>query len=241
MPVNRPPKKKVLTRAPGEKADLPSAADLSTEPTLVDGIYEQILLRIIRGEFGGGQELKSTVLAKSLKVSRTPVVQALQRLAADGIVSLEPNKRAVVRQGAEDWLVGVHQLRELLEPTAAASAALLIPDVELKRLQDLAADAADQRSRDWAKAVSRFDFALHLAIADHTDNLALREMIRKCWSYKRLSYLAAVESPENLQKAYEQHLAILSAIAARDSATASAAMLFHLRSAAALRPERRIV
>jgi DNA-binding GntR family transcriptional regulator len=215
--------------------------DLAAEPTLVEEVYRQILLQIIRGEITGGQELKSTLLAKRLKVSRTPVVQALQRLAADGIVSLELNKRATVRPGAENWLVGVHQLRELLEPTAVGLAAQRISDAEIKRLQSLAAAAANRRSPDWAEAVGRFDFALHLAIADFTDNLPLREMIRKCWSYKRLSYTAVVEPSENLQKAYEQHLSILSAIAARDSATASAAMLFHLRSAAALRPERGIV
>jgi len=241
MPVNRSSKKKPRPNSAEKEVSNAASEDLSAEPTLVDGIYEQILLRIIRGELSGGQELKSTQLAKRLKVSRTPVVQALQRLAADGIVTLELNKRAVVRDGAEDWLVGVHQLRELLEPTAVALAAQRIPEVEIKRLQQLAASASNRNSRNWTEAVGKFDFALHLAIADHTDNLALRQMIRKCWSYKRLSYSAVVESHVNLQRAYEQHLSILNAIAERDSATASAAMLFHLRSAAALRPERRIV
>jgi DNA-binding GntR family transcriptional regulator len=241
MAVNRLSKKKPRAKKPEKKPLYTPGEDLSAEPTLVDSIYEQILLRIIRGELSGGQELKSTQLAKSLKVSRTPVVQALQRLAADGIVTLELNKRAVVRHGAEDWLVGVHQLRELLEPTAVALAAQRIPEVEIKRLQELAALASNRNSHNWSEAVGKFDFALHLAIADHTDNLALRQMIRKCWSYKRLSYTAVVEPRANLHRAYEQHLSILAAIAERDSATASAAMLFHLRSAAALRPERRIV
>ncbi|MBL9092818.1 MAG: GntR family transcriptional regulator [Planctomycetaceae bacterium] len=213
---------------------------VGAEQTLVDGVYEQILLRIIRGELSSGQELKSTILAQELGVSRTPVVQALQRLAADGIVTLELNKRAVVRPGAENWLVEIHQLRELLEPPAAALAAARIPDEELAKLRSLAESAADKRSPQWKDAVRRFDFALHLAIADNTGNVALREAIRKCWSYKRLSY-SAVEDPENLMKAYDEHLAIVRALESRDSQTASAAMLFHLRSAAIMRPERRIV
>lgn len=216
------------------------------EQTLADSVYEQILLRIIRGEFIGGQELKSTILAKNLGVSRTPVVQALQRLAADGIVNLELNKRALVRPGAENWLVEIHHLRELLEPHAASLAAIKMPDVQLEQLRELAAAAAerpgfDRTTPEWAAAVQKFDFALHLAIADHTDNRALGEAIRKCWSYKRLSYDAVVDLPETLAKAYDEHLAILQALASRDSQTASAAMLFHLRSAAATRPERRIV
>ena len=211
------------------------------EQTLVDGVYERILLRIIQGKLHSGQELKSTILAQELGVSRTPVVQALQRLAADGIVNLELNKRAVVRPGAENWLVEIHQLRELLEPPAAALAAQNMPDDQLARLRELAEAAADRNSPGWSDAVRRFDFALHLAIADHTGNMALREAIRKCWSYKRLSYDAVVDLPETLAKAYEEHLAILTALGSRDAQTASAAMLFHLRSAAATRPERRIV
>ncbi|MBN8626246.1 MAG: GntR family transcriptional regulator [Planctomycetes bacterium] len=211
------------------------------EQTLVDGVYEQILLRIIQGKLVSGQELKSTVLAQELGVSRTPVVQALQRLAADGIVNLELNKRAVVRTGAENWLVEVHQLRELLEPPAAALAAQLVPDDQLAKLRALAEAAADRNKPGWSAAVRKFDFALHLTIADNTGNLALREAIRKCWSYKRLSYSAVEDQPASLAKAYDEHLAIVRALESRDSQTASAAMLFHLRSAAVMRPERRIV
>ena len=219
-------------------ADVPGSP---AEISLVDTVYQRILLGIIRGEYVGGQELKSTLLAKELGVSRTPVVQALQRLAADGIVTLEMNKRAVVRAGAENWLVEIHQLRELLEPQAAALAAARIPAEMFQTLDDLAARASDRSGTDWTEAVEQFDFALHLAIADNTGNLALREAIRKCWSFKRLSYAAGPERHETLAKAYQEHLSILTALKARDPQTAAAAMLFHLRSAATMRSERGIV
>lgn len=228
--------KKSDVRAEEVPAEAPTV-----ETSLVDNVYEGILLRIIRGELVGGQELKSTVLAKDLGVSRTPVVQALQRLASDGIVTLEMNKRAVVRSGAENWLVEIHQLRELLEPHAAALAAPRITDDVLDKLHALAAAVPKARKAEWSAAIERFDFALHLAIADAVGNLALREAIRKCWSFKRLSYAAMPERAEALEKGYQEHLAILAALGARDPQTASAAMLFHLRSAAVLRPERRIV
>ena len=211
------------------------------EATLVDEVYQQILLQIVRGELHGGTELKSTQLAQSLGVSRTPVVQALQRLAADGLVLLEVNKRAVVRPGAENWLVEIHQMRELLEPHAAAQAATTIPAEELAELQRLADEAEPHRSPEWAAAAEQFDFALHLTIARHAGNFALGEAIRKCWSFKRLSYLAMPERPETLEKGYREHLAVLQALRVRDPETARAAMLFHLRSAARLRPMPTIV
>jgi DNA-binding GntR family transcriptional regulator len=215
----------------------PEVADASR----VDEVYERILLQIVRGELKAGTEIKSTQIAQQLGLSRTPVVQALQRLAADGIVTLEMNKRAVVRPGAENWLVELHELRELLEPAAAARAAGNITPEELARLDQLASDAQPHSSEDWPAAAQRFDFALHLAIADHSGNFALAETIRKIWTFKRISYLAIPEPAETLERGYAEHLALLAALKARDAETARAAMLFHLRSAATLRAARNIV
>jgi DNA-binding GntR family transcriptional regulator len=211
------------------------------ESSLVDDVYEQILLRIVRGELAGGEELKSTRLAGELRVSRTPVVQALQRLAADGLVMLEMNKRAVVRPGAENWLVEIHELRELLEPAAAARAAERITAEDLARLDQLAASAAPHGASDWQAAAQRFDFALHLTVADRCGNFALGATLRKIWTFKRVSYRAAPEAAATLEKGYAEHLAVLTALHAGDGETARAAMLFHLRSAASLRGAKNIV
>jgi DNA-binding GntR family transcriptional regulator len=207
----------------------------------VDEVYEWILLQIVRGELKAETEIKTTVIAQQLGLSRTPVVQALQRLAADGIVTLELNKRAVVRPGAENWLVELHELRELLEPAAAARAAERITDAALAVLDQLASEAKPQPDSAWPAAAQRFDFALHLAIADHSGNFALADTIRKIWKFKRISYLAVPELPETLQRGYAEHLALLAALHAHDAETARAAMHFHLRSAATLRTARNIL
>src|SRR5262245_21035833 len=125
-----------LAAIPMSVNTLESAPDRS-ETSRVEEVYERVLLLIVRGELAAGTALRSTQIAKQLGISRTPVVQALQRLAADGIVTLEMNKRAVVRPGAEKWLVEIHELRELLEPAAAARAAERITEDELSRLGEL--------------------------------------------------------------------------------------------------------
>ncbi len=214
---------------------------LPDETSRVDEVYERILLQILRGELPGGTEIKSTQIAQQLGLSRTPVVQALQRLAADGIVTLELNKRAVVRPGAENWLVELHELRELLEPTAAARAAGRLTARDLEQLDRLAAEARPHSHAQWPAAAQRFDFALHLKIAEHAGNFALRETIRKIWAFKRLSYLAAPEPAESLERGHSEHLALLAALRTGDAETARAAMMFHLRSAAARRTSVNIV
>jgi DNA-binding GntR family transcriptional regulator len=215
--------------------------NLARELSRVSEVYERILLQIVRGEIQSGTALKSTQIARELGISRTPVVQALQRLAADGIVTLEMNKRAVVRPGAENWLVEIHELRDLLEPAAAARAAVRITADDLARLDDLAKRAKPHSHSGWQAAAQDFDFALHLTVAERTGNFALGETLRKIWRFKRVSYLAAPERAETLEKGYAEHLALLGALAQHDAETARAAMLFHLRSAAALRGARNIV
>ena len=111
----------------------------------------------------------------------------------------------------------------------------------MDHLQALAAAARPHGHEHWLAAAQRFDFALHLAIADYCGNFALGETIRKIWRFKRISYLAAPEPAETLEKGYSEHVALLAALRARDAETARAAMLFHLRSAATLRPSRTIV
>jgi DNA-binding GntR family transcriptional regulator len=207
----------------------------------VEDVYHQILARIVHGELPGGSELKSTQLAGALGVSRTPVVQALSRLIADGIVTQRMNMRAVVRPGAENWLVEIHELRLLLEPAAASRAAEHMPLAVIEQLQ-AQADAVDPQSDpDWVKRAREFDFSLHLAISEHAANEPLRGAIDKCWQFKRLSYELGADRSEALLRGFREHRIILAALAARDAATAAAAMELHLRLASSYRPNGRVV
>jgi DNA-binding GntR family transcriptional regulator len=246
-----------LTRkpaSPGLDEDVPSRPAASNEVehelhpgvdaanlSLVQDVYQQILARIVRGELPGGSELKSTRLSQELGVSRTPVVQALSRLIADGIVTQRMNMRAVVTPGAENWLIDIHELRLLLEPPAAAQAARHMTQEALDRLQQAAESISPNSDDRWPARAREFDFVLHLKIADHCGNQPLRSAIYKCWDYKRLSYELAADRIESILRGYGEHQSILAALLEHDSATAAAAMELHLRHASSYRPERRIV
>lgn len=209
--------------------------------SLADEVYDSILLRIIRGEIRGGMELKSTRLAAELRTSRTPVVKALARLTADGIVSHELHQRAIVRPGAEDWLVEIHHLREQLEPAAAAAAAGRVPPEVQAELRQLAREARPTARGAWREAAQCFDYALHLTAAEFCGNLPLRETIRKCFRYKRLSYEAGGDSDRVLSRDYQEHLAILKRLVDGDGPGAGELMRAHLQSAEERRTNQRIV
>ena len=73
------------------------------------------------------------------------------------------------------------------------------------------------------------------------DITPLAEAIRRCWSFKRVSYEAGKEDPAWLTHGYEQHLAIIDALERRDGETAMAAARYHLRSAASFRPAEKVI
>jgi len=209
--------------------------------SLADDAYDRILLGIIRGDLAPGAELKTTRLADDLGMSRTPVIQALARLAADGIVGQSLNQRASVRPGAENWLVDLHRTRQLIEPEAARAAAGNLPSGVVADLQRLAEDAKPGRGGDWQAAVRWFDQSLHLAIAEYCGNLSIRELVRRCWSYKRLSYEAGNDSDAHLREGWREHSEILAALASGDGDRAAVAMGEHLSSAVRDRGAGRIV
>lgn len=210
-------------------------------PSLVDKVVDNILAQIVRNEIAPGSRIKSTQLAKKLGVSRTPVAMALAKLSADGILLRRNNYQAELADGAGEWLVNIHKLRELVEPEAAAMAAGRIPEEILDDLWVLARDAKPSRSSVWTQAAEYFDFALHLAIAEFCGNLAMKSTIKKCWSYKRLSYAISDGCRTALKPEYNQHLAILSALAEGNGDLAREQMLIHIQTATVSRFADRIV
>ncbi len=199
--------------------------------SLADEAHDRILLKIVRGELPAGTELKSTKLAEELGMSRTPVIQALSRLAVDGIVGQTLNQRASVRPGAEDWLLDLHRVRQLLEPAAARSCAGQIPAAILEDLNALVEDARPGRGGGWQPAARWLDQALHLVVAECCGNLAMREILRRCWSYKRLSYEAGNDSDRHLREGWKQHAALVGAIGSGDADRSAALMADHLDAA----------
>ena len=201
--------------------------------SLADEAHDRILLKIIRGELTAGTELKTTKLAETLGMSRTPVMQALSRLTADGIVDQSLNQRATVRPGAENWLVDLHQVRQLLEPEAAGACVGRIPGEVLADLELLVKDSKPGVAGSWQTAARWLDQALHLVIAEFGGNLAMRAIIRRCWSYKRLSYEAGNDSDRHLREGWKPPAAIVAALREGNAATVSGLMEEHLRSAVA--------
>lgn len=222
---------------------LVKSLDGDTDTSLADEVGKEILTRIIRGQVVEGARLKSTVLASELGVSRTPVAKALAKLTADGILVQPNNHQAVVAPGASRWLIHNHELRQVLEPVAAARAAGQMPEELLTELNELAEATSliDHEHPEWPRLAQFFDFSLHLGIAQACGNLPMNVSIRKCWTYKKLSYDLSGGCTPKLPREHTQHLEILAAIGSGDAEQAQRLMTEHLNRAVNDRLSDRVV
>jgi DNA-binding GntR family transcriptional regulator len=189
------------------------------------------LSAILSGEVTGGDELSEVTLAEQFGVSRTPVREALNRLANDGLVENGRNRRATVRTMSRETVVEVYQVRQCLESGAARLAAKAMKSDEVERLARLAEKLAPKASRIDQERALAFDADLHGSIARHCGNRRLADEIRRYSNFVPILQRLAGRRDDRLILAYEQHLIILDALRNRDGEQAARAMYEHIRSA----------
>jgi DNA-binding GntR family transcriptional regulator len=129
---------------------LSAASPLSPSPTSSLRVSEELREAILSGEFGPGERLRTASLAKRFGSSRTPVREALVQLEGEGLVDIEPRRGALVRSFASADLIDLYEIRALLEPAAAARAALRAGAVQLERLAALVAQSDARGGRGTA-------------------------------------------------------------------------------------------
>lgn len=189
-------------------------------------VYKQLLGEIMSGQLAPGHLLRETDLATRLKVSRTPIREALRKLAADGLVELRPNRSAVVRRLGAEQLGHIYQVREALEGMACELACGRLTDADLARLDELAAAVR----ADDPTSYHKFDVELHRLLAARSGNPVLAREIAKFHDLVQLVRDRTALLPDTLELAHRQHLEIVAALKNRDAAAARTAMIEHIRS-----------
>lgn len=91
----------------------------STSLDAPDRAYEKVLLMITSGVLPAGTWLREQVLAERIGVSRTPIREVLNRLAAEGVVEMSRNKGARVTSFSPSDVAALYDLRARFEPHAA--------------------------------------------------------------------------------------------------------------------------
>jgi len=106
-------------------------------------IADAIRASILRGNFRPGEKLDQQEIADELAVSRIPVREALRTLDAEGLVTMIPNRGAIVTERTVAEVSELYFIRSVLEGAAAERAASHMDDKRLARIADII-DEAEQ-------------------------------------------------------------------------------------------------
>jgi DNA-binding GntR family transcriptional regulator len=192
---------------------------------------------IMGGDLRPGARLGEVELAERLGVSRTPVREALSRLAAEGLVELVPNRGARVTTWTVAELEGVFDLRSSLEPQLTAYAVPSATPADVDELDALAARMHEVGSPGPAQdleALVPLNRAFHdrlVALAGHpTMAAALAAAIHP--PIVRRNFLTYDEA--SLRRSLAHHSEIVAALRAGDPEWARAVMTSHIANARAV-------
>ena len=125
---------------PGAMAVSPARPVHAT--SLADEIAHRLQRDILDGRIALGERLAQDELCARFEVSRTPIREALTKLQSSGLVSLRPNRGAIVRTPPRREVQEVYELRAALEGFAAERAAARIEALAVRRLD------RDRKRRD---------------------------------------------------------------------------------------------
>jgi len=200
--------------------------------TSAEAVYRQLLHLIFSKQLKPGQRLPEVLLAEQLNVSRTPVREALRRLANEGLVTLMPNVGARVVTPTRQEMLDTYEVRNVLECLAVRRAAGRITAVQLARLEEkIEEEAAVFAERD-LEAYIEINNAFHRIIAEASGNLPLADTIEN-YLARTFVYMVFFESyfDFDTNPSLEEHRAILKALRARDADQAVLLMDRHILQA----------
>jgi DNA-binding GntR family transcriptional regulator len=196
--------------------------------SLHDEVAAQLRERIFAGELAPGTFLDEVTLAAEMKISRTPLREALKVLTAEGLVRHEPRRGCFVNQVTAKDLDEIFPVIALLEGRCAREAAAHATEADIAQLQvlhdRLSRHAKARRINDYYAA----NFEIHEAIIALADNRWLAQVIGDLRKIVKLARLQQLHAPGRLDQSLAEHLAVFAALKARDPEGAEAAMRTHL-------------
>lgn len=195
-----------------------------------DRAYATLLREIQDGDLAPGAVLAEVEQATRLGVSRTPLREALGRLAADGLVVQQSPRVTVVAAIDIADIRGLFEVRRALEEAAARLAAErgdATAFADLARAFGEADLTASESVEDYYELISRFERQLDSSVANDFLTAALRNVRTHLVRVRRL----ARDNPDRLEASAGEHRLIASAIAAGDADLAAHATHVHLHNA----------
>ncbi|TLS36248.1 GntR family transcriptional regulator [Pseudalkalibacillus caeni] len=195
--------------------------------------YDFIKKAIIQGDYKSGKRLTEESLAKELKLSRTPIREAIKRLESERLIT--PLKRGViVRKFTREDIKQIYDLRALLEGYAAAQGAIERNDENLQKMKEANDNfrkilkETNAKDSEQIKEIMNVNNNFHQGVLEASQNEHLRFHISNVTVLPLVFRSFYWYNQQQLNRSLELHETMYSAIYSKDRERAKTAMLEHI-------------
>ena len=196
--------------------------------SLADRAYKEIKFRIITCRYRPGDVLSEAEIADSLKIGRTPVHEAVQRLVMDGLLNVLPRKGIMVRPITIDEAIEIVDVRLVTECFCARLAAERADQADLEQLDEILKSSERVMARRDVEQLMLLDRDFHDTLARAAGNAVLADVLRNLHEHSLRFWFISLRDPEHQKKILAQHRAIVDALKSRNVEAADAAMREHI-------------
>ena len=194
--------------------------------------YEALRELIRQRELTPGLLISEGQVATRLGMSRTPVREAIGRLAHEGLVTVLKKRGIVVTTLSAADLDDLYTVREVLEGLAARLAAARIDEEGVVRLARILEEVATALERTDVETLTKLDVAFHNGLARAASNQRLERLLGQIRDVAILDELRArmMAAPSRFTSSYAEHVAVFKAVEARQPEEAERMMRQHIRA-----------
>jgi DNA-binding GntR family transcriptional regulator len=198
--------------------------DISGVESLADKAYHAIRALIVALELAPGALIDERELMERLGIGRTPVREALRRLAQERLVEVYPRRGMFVTGVDVRELARLSEVRAVLEPEAARWAAERATEADREEMSALLEEIDGRGDQD----LMALDERIHRAVYRAAHNELLAATLEQYYVLALRIWSMAGDKANELADAVEAHAALLEAILDEDAARAASAMRGHV-------------
>lgn len=202
--------------------------DAETRMSSAERAYRALRRMAITFELRPGERINEVEMARRLAMSRAPVREALNRLATEGLLTVQANHGFFCRRLSAAEISQLSEVRADLEAGGALVAAVRADRTSLHTLVEAWRKAVAQADQLSPAELVVYDETFHLALAASSGNherARLLDQINARLHYVRLINL---EHPQRRQATFAEHELIIEALLSGDGPTAAAALRQHI-------------
>ena len=208
-------------------------------------VVNQIREMILAGDLAAGEKLTEVSMSEQMRVSRTPIREALIVLSEEGLVEYRPNRGYSVREFSIKYVMDAYIIRETLESVACRLAAEKGPSAEVRDEMKFLLEDADRIlslggiKQEYKPALRENNHRFHQLICQTADNEVLTQALQTAtnipYSSSRVAHWFREDDPDglfSLRAFHAQHHAIYKAICEGEGYRAETIMRGHIANAA---------